>query len=54
MQDKSATPTAAIVGEGGSFGRKVVEPPQWLGYALLSIGSVLVLHSLAMPKPGGG
>ena len=27
-------------------------PPEWLGWALLSIGSVLVLHSLAMPKPG--
>lgn len=54
MQDKSTTPAAAIVGDGGSFGRKVVQPPQWLGYALLSIGSVLVLHSLAMPKPGGG
>jgi hypothetical protein len=54
MQDKSAVPTVALVGEGGSLGRKVVQPPQWLGYALLSIGSVLVLHSLAMPKPGGG
>jgi len=31
----------------------VVRPPQWLGYAMLSIGSVLVLHSLAMSKPGG-
>ncbi len=28
-------------------------PPEWLGWALLSIGSVLVLHSLAMPKPSG-
>ncbi|MEX2138717.1 MAG: hypothetical protein WD894_05610 [Pirellulales bacterium] len=54
MQDRSATPTVALVGEGGALGRKVVQPPQWLGYALLSIGSVLVLHSLAMPKPGGG
>jgi hypothetical protein len=29
-------------------------PPEWVGWALLSIGSVLVLHSLAMPKPGQG
>jgi len=29
-----------------------VTPPEWIGWALLSIGSVLVLHSLAMPKPG--
>jgi hypothetical protein len=54
MQDRGAVPTVALVGDGGSIGRKVVQPPQWLGYALLSIGSVLVLHSLAMPKPGGG
>ena len=29
-----------------------VTPPEWIGWALLSIGSVLVLHALAMPKPG--
>jgi hypothetical protein len=29
-----------------------VTPPEWVGWALLSIGSVLVLHALAMPKPG--
>lgn len=32
--------------------RKVVHPPQWLGWSLLSIGAVCVLHSLAMKKPG--
>lgn len=31
--------------------RKVLEPPDWLSWCLMSIGSVLVLHSLAMPKP---
>ena len=29
-----------------------VTPPEWIGWALISIGSVLVLHALAMPKPG--
>jgi hypothetical protein len=53
MQDKPS-PSAALIGQNASVGRKVVEPPEWLGYALLSVGSVLVLHSLAMPKPGGG
>ncbi|HID75781.1 MAG TPA: hypothetical protein EYP56_07265 [Planctomycetaceae bacterium] len=32
---------------------KTLRPPEWLSYALLSIGAVLVLHSWAMPKPGG-
>lgn len=34
--------------------RKVVRPPDWLGYACVSIGSVLILYSLAMRKPEGG
>ena len=31
--------------------RKVVHPPEWLGWCLMSVGSVLILHSLAMRKP---
>jgi hypothetical protein len=34
--------------------RKVIKPPEWLGWALMSVGSVLVLHALAMKAPGGG
>ncbi len=33
--------------------RKVIRPPAWPGWSLMSSGSVLVLHSLAMKKPGG-
>jgi hypothetical protein len=32
--------------------RKVVEPPEWLGWCLISVGAVLALHSLAMKRPG--
>ena len=28
-------------------------PPGWLGFSLVSVGSVLVLYSLALKKPGG-
>jgi hypothetical protein len=31
--------------------RKVVEPPEWLGWCLMSVGAVLVLHSLALGRP---
>jgi hypothetical protein len=31
--------------------KKVIRPPEWLGWSLLSIGSVLVLHSWAMRRP---
>ncbi|MBN1909105.1 MAG: hypothetical protein JW818_05145 [Pirellulales bacterium] len=30
---------------------KKVIPPEWLGWSLLSIGSVLILHSMAMKRP---
>lgn len=32
--------------------RHTVQPPKFVGWVLLSVGSVLVLHSLAMRKPG--
>ena len=32
--------------------KRTIKPPQWMGWALISMGGVLVLHSLAMPKPG--
>jgi hypothetical protein len=32
--------------------RKVIEPPEWTGWCLLSVGSVVILQSLAMRKPG--
>ena len=28
-----------------------IDPPDWLGWASLSIGAVLILHSLAMKRP---
>jgi len=30
---------------------KVVTPPEWIGWCLMSVGSVFVLHSLAMKRP---
>ncbi len=54
---KSQAPLAVIndylPGQTASPLRSVT-PPKWLGWALLSLGSVLILHSWAMPKAGGG
>jgi hypothetical protein len=36
----------------GAAPQKVITPPEWLGWCLMSIGGVLILHSLAMKKPG--
>lgn len=30
-----------------------LHPPPWIGWAFVSVGSVLILHSLALKKPGG-
>lgn len=35
----------------GTLSKKVIQPPEWLGWCLISIGSVLVLQSLAMKRP---
>jgi len=32
--------------------KKIVLPPDWLGWSLISLGCVLILHSWAMKKPG--
>lgn len=37
------------VGQAG--GRRVVEPPKWLGLAVVSAGVVFALQSFVMPKP---
>jgi hypothetical protein len=31
---------------------RVIKPPRWLGFMMISVGVVLCLHSLALPKPG--
>lgn len=37
----------------GAMPQKVITLPEWSGWCMISIGIVLILHSLAMPKPGG-
>jgi hypothetical protein len=44
--------TASILSAAGGTPRKVVQPPEWLAWCLISVGAVLCLHSLAMPRPG--
>ncbi|MGO9112557.1 MAG: hypothetical protein ACLP9L_25280 [Thermoguttaceae bacterium] len=44
--------TPALAPVSNAAINRVVHPPEWIGWMLLSLGSVLVLHSLAMPKSG--
>lgn len=52
---KSSTSATLIsfTSDMGALPNKVINPPEWLGWCIVSVGSVLVLHSLAMKKPGG-
>lgn len=42
----------ALSSDMGAGPQKVIQPPEWLGWCLMSVGGVLILHSLAMKKPG--
>lgn len=49
--NKAEVRSINLLPAAGPAVRKVVRPPEWLGWALMSVGSVLILHSLAMPRP---
>lgn len=48
-----ASADETLMPAAGPSPRKSVHPPTWLGYAVISVGAVLILHSLAMKRPGG-
>jgi len=52
-QSQSTASSSFFAMSGGTSAapRKVLQPPDWLGWCLMSVGAVLVLHSLAMAKP---
>ncbi|MCA9231474.1 MAG: hypothetical protein KDA57_12540 [Planctomycetales bacterium] len=52
---RSSGSQSAMVSFASSLGEtshKVIRPPDWLGWCMISVGSVLILHSLAMRGPG--
>lgn len=53
QSSSTSTTMVSFTGAMGSLPNKVINPPEWLGWCLISVGSVLILHSLAMKKPGG-
>lgn len=59
LAEQTKHPVAAASNTMGSiFGGEAtlppqsLRPPEWIGWALLSAGSVLILHCLTMAKPG--
>jgi hypothetical protein len=49
----NAATESLIPNSGTSVPPKTINPPEWIGWSLTSLGSVLILHSLAMKKAGG-
>lgn len=52
MNSGSDASVGSFMSTAGPTARRSVRPPQWIGWALMSAGSVFILHSLAMKKPG--
>ena len=53
QQYASASDFSTQLAAQSPIGKKSLAPPDWLGFSLVSVGSVLVLYSLALKKPGG-
>ena len=53
LNPSSSEGTMASLSSSVGMGQnKVIQPPEWMGWCLISVGAVLILHSLAMPRPG--
>ena len=48
---KKRVSTKRVLQAASPLSMQPIHPPNWLGWALISVGSVLILHSLAMKNP---
>ncbi len=48
----ATTAVGAVTGAQPDLPSKVVRPPEWLSWFLISVGFVLILQSWTMTKPG--
>ncbi len=44
--------TAVLTASQKPIATKKVRPPEWIGWALISLGATLIMHSMAMKAPG--
>ena len=43
-----------LFGGVASAKKKVVDPPDWAAFSLMSVGTVTMLYAVALPKKPGG
>ena len=53
QQVASASENSMLLASAPLGHKHTLHPPNWLGWSLVSVGSVLILYSLALKKPGG-
>ena len=53
QQVASASEFPTLLSSQSPLAKHRLAPPPWLGFSLVSVGSVLILYSLALKKPGG-
>jgi hypothetical protein len=58
LADQSKNPVAtasntveSLVGAQAAIPPQTIRPPEWIGWFLMSLGSVFILHSWTMAKP---
>jgi hypothetical protein len=49
---QASSTAQAVTGSEKPLIKKTVRPPEWIGFSLMSMGAVLILHSWGMKKPG--
>lgn len=45
-------PFGSLFGAASQPSLRVVQPPRWVGWSLMSVGGVLFVYSLSLKKPG--
>jgi hypothetical protein len=53
FKGQAASDAGGLMPAVGPTPRRTLKPPTWIGWAFMSVGAVLILHSLAMKRPGG-
>jgi hypothetical protein len=49
-EDASCSRMVQVISRAAPDGRRMVDPPDWVGYTLVGMGGLTMLYSVALPK----